>query len=382
MSLLLDARVHPTANPLWWRIPVWIALTAFTVTQAHGVTLRIGAGVLMGLAIVAVQFVSIEDERLARLAVTLAVATAVGACFCAPAGIAEVPAVVAMSRAPKSFHGRALWWFTGVATVVFAVTVAVVSRSVAGLLAGLAVPFFVQRAVDQQKLVHERDRARALLAEVQRGRESEARAAALQERGRIAREMHDVLAHSLAGLSMQLQAIRAVAARENVGAAVTEPLDRAAALARDGLAEARAAVSTLRDPVGLGLDELPALIERHPGAATLDTDGDSGEVAPDAGHAIYRAVQESLTNAARYAPGSPVAVVVRWQPGELCVTVADEGPLPGRETVAGQGTGLGIAGMGERLAEVSGALRSGPRPQGRGWQVSMRVPTRDDGAQR
>src|SRR6185312_17164911 len=159
------------------------------------------------------------------------------------------------------------------------------------------------------------------------------------------------LAHSLAGLSLQLQAARAVAAKEGASADVLGPLDRAADLARDGVAEARAAVGTLRDPVGLGVTDLGALVDRHPGDAQLHVTGTPALVAPEAGHAVYRAVQEALTNAARYAPGSAVTVTQRWGPESLEVVVADSGPAPDREVVRGQGTGLGLAGMAERIQQ-------------------------------
>src|SRR5581483_4573125 len=187
--------------------------------------------------------------------------------------------------------------------------------------------------------------------------------------------MHDVLAHSLAGLSVQLQAVRALATREGVGPAVLDPLDKAAELARAGLGEARAAVGALRAPVGLGLAELPALVRRHPGETTFDETGTPGEVTAEAGHAVYRAVQESLTNSARYAPGSPVAVALRWSADGLTVTVADHGPGPDREPVTGVGTGLGLAGMTERLEQAGGRLTAGPRPGG-GWQVELTVPAK------
>ena len=225
----------------------------------------------------------------------------------APKGLGEIPAFVVAGKIPFAIDaaGRTLVRRRDHAVVV-GVVVGFVSRSLVGALAGLGIPLLAQRAVERRELIASRDEAQALLVEVQAGREAEAQAAALQERGRIARDLHDVLAHSLAGLSVQLQATRAVAAREGVAAAVLEPLDKAAALARDGLAEARAVVGALRDPVGLGLAELPALVERHPGEATLDARRRRPvEVDPDAGHAVYRAVQEALTNAARYAPGSP-----------------------------------------------------------------------------
>jgi signal transduction histidine kinase len=261
---------------------------------------------------------------------------------------------------------------TAVDAVAFGATIAYISGSPAGALAGLGIPLLVQRELEHQELIRERDRAQALLAEAQHAREAEAQTAALRERGRIAREMHDVLAHSLAGLSLQLQAVRAIASREHVSAAVLDPLDKAAALARDGLAEARAAVSTLRDPTGLGVDAIPALVDRHPGSATLTVQGSPGQIPAETGHAVYRAVQEALTNAARYAPGSPVTVDLSWRADELEVVVCDDGPAPGRTALTGQGSGLGLAGMSERIRQVGGALQAGPREGG--WQVRLTVP--------
>ena len=374
MSLLLpDAALPGKFNPLWWRIPSWTAITVVSVSQTHGLAERIATGVLMVVSAGALQAVQARSVRLRQAGVLICTVTGLAACFTAPQGLAEILVVVVASRAASAFEGRPLTWFVVLDTLAFGLTVGAITRSYPGLLAGLGVPLLVQRAVEHRDLVRERDRATALLAEVQRGRESEAQAAALQERGRIAREMHDVLAHSLAGLSVQLQAVRAVAAREQVGPAVLEPLDTAATLARDGLAEARSVVSTLRDPVGLGLDAVPALVERHPGDATLTVDGTPATVSGEAGHAVYRAVQESLTNAARYAPGGSVRVLLSWEAARLRVGVLDTGPGSGRTAVAGVGTGLGLAGMGERLTSVDGSVQAGPA--GAGWRVEITVPT-------
>ena len=377
--MILDLEPRSTSvNPVWWRIPAHLALIAYTVAVSHGLASRLAGGVLMGLAAVAVQFAGHPRRRVRQAAVIAAVVLGLAACLAAPDGLAEVPVVIGASRAPGAFEGGlALRAFTVVVTVAFGATIAYISHSVAGALAGVGVPLLVQRSIEHEALVRERDRARALLAEVQAGREAETQAAALRERGRIAREMHDVLAHSLAGLSVQLQAVRAVAARERVGPAVLDPLDRAAQLAKDGVAEARAAVSTLRDPVGLGLSDLPALVERHPGRATLAASGAAGQVSAEAGHAVYRAVQEALTNSARYAPGSDVAVLVAWAPSLLDVTVTNDGPAPGREAVPGQGTGLGLAGMTERVTAAGGTVTSGPHGE-RGWRTHLEIPTLED----
>jgi signal transduction histidine kinase len=287
-------------------------------------------------------------------------------------GLGYVPVLVAVSRFP--YHRRTARVFVVVEMVLLAAAAGWAAGAPVAALTGLAVPVLVQRAAQRRKIIAQRDQARALLAEVQAGREAETRAAALRERGRVARELHDVLAHSLAGLSLQLQAVRAVAAREGAGPQLTEPIDHAGQLARDGLAEARRAVSTLHEPADLGVDDLPALVERHPGRAQLITSGEKPRTPlPAAAHAVYRAVQESLTNAARYAPGSAVAVTLLWAPHELRVRVEDDGPAAGHQPEA-RGTGLGLDGMAERITEAGGRVDAGARDDGPGWRVEISVP--------
>jgi signal transduction histidine kinase len=102
----------------------------------------------------------------------------------------------------------------GAVSVAFGVTITAISGSPLGLLAGIGAWALADRSIEHAALEAERDRTLALLAEVEASRQAQLEAAAAEERNRIAREMHDVLAHSLAGLSMQLQAVRAVAAAE------------------------------------------------------------------------------------------------------------------------------------------------------------------------
>ncbi len=372
MTLLYPGVHGSSLTPLWWRVPVWTAMTVATVIWAADADRKIATAVVMGLGAIVLQFCDHPRGWVRITAVLGATVSGLAVSFISPKGLAYALVVVAASRAPKAFDGLALRWFTIVDALAFGITVGVVSHSLAGYLAGAVIPALVQRAIEHRDLVRERDRAQALLAEVQGAREAEAQAAALRERGRIAREMHDVLAHSLAGLSVQLQAVRAVAAREHAPQSVLEPLDKAASLAKDGLAEARGAVSALRDPVGLGLAELPALVARHPGDANLHTVGTPGEVSAEAGHAIYRAVQESLTNAARYAPGAAADVTLTWSADTLQASVTDSGRAPDRDPVAGAGTGLGLAGMAERVEQAGGTLHAGP--DGPGWRVLASVP--------
>jgi len=370
-----------TFVPTWWLTLAWLAMTVGTVWSVpHGrwgldhTDARVVTAVLFGAAAVSIRLVPqrTPDHYYAG-GVVVAMATGLASLFFAPSGLGEVPVYVAASRIPASFPERSGKWFTAAATVATSLTIGYISHSIGGLLAGIGVPFLAQRALDRQALVEQRDRAEALLAEVQAGRDAESQAAALRERGRIAREMHDVLAHSLAGLSLQLQAARAIAQKEGAGAAVLEPLERAASLARDGLAEAKSAVGTLNDPALHTIDEVPDLVRLHPGDATLVVTGDPAPLPRRAGHAAYRAIQESLTNTARYAPGSTVRVSLDWYPGRLTVQVDDGGAAPGHTPLTGHGTGLGIAGMRERLSAVGGTVEAGPHRGG--WRVSFTVPT-------
>ncbi len=359
----------------FWRVPAWLLVIVATVLSVHATDQRIWAGATTTIAAIATQFTD-DVHAVGKTLAGIIVATLAGmtSTLFAHAGLGIVAPFVVIGKLPLPMNrgvGRAL---VIADTILVAAVVGFASRSLAGALAGLGIPLLAQRAVERRELIASRDEAQALLVEVQAGRDAEAQAAALQERGRIARDLHDVLAHSLAGLSVQLQATRAVAAREGVTPAVLEPLDRAADLAREGLGEARAVVGALRDPTGLGVAEIASLVERHPGAARLTTQGAPVPIGRAAGHAAYRAVQEALTNAARYAPGAEVTVTLEYTATALVICVDDTGLPAGREPVASQGSGLGLAGMSERLAAAGGTVTAGPRPSG-GWQVRVEVPT-------
>jgi signal transduction histidine kinase len=365
----------PFTLPWWWVLFGWLAMIVASVNASPHVGAKVAVGALMTLAAVGMQLVvRLQSSQLVAIGVVVVTLAGLATLLLAHNGWGEVPVFLSVSRFPYGIESRAGRVFIVLDTIAVGVVIAFVSRYVPLLLAGLGVPLLAQRAAEHRELVAERDRAQALLVEVQAGRDAEAQAAALRERGRIARDLHDVLAHSLAGLSLQLQALRAVAGRSGAGPELTGPLDTAAQLARDGLAEARSAVSALRDPIGLGLDAVPAVIARHPGVARLESVGRPGVVSAPSGHAVYRAVQESLTNAARYAPGSAVQVVLTWTETSLRVCIDDDGPQAGHSNPAAQGTGLGLAGMDERVQGAGGRLHTGPRPDAPGWRVEIEVP--------
>ncbi|HYX61001.1 MAG TPA: histidine kinase, partial [Streptosporangiaceae bacterium] len=230
------------------------------------------------------------------------------------------------------------------------------------------------------------DRTELLLAQLQDAREAEAAAAALGERSRIAGELHDVLAHSLSGLAIQLQGARKLAGREAVSDGLRAAIDRSAELTKAGLTDARQAVSALRGGQLPSLDQLSTLVEdfrRDTGTeATLRVDGMSRPLPAEASLALFRGAQEALTNIARYAPGAATAVTVSYQAGRTVVTIEDRvcpagagpGPVPapGSGLLADVGGGHGLTAMRERAQRAGGAARAGPTADG--WLVELEVP--------
>ena len=237
------------------------------VIDGHGLALKIAVGALMLAAELGLILIRRGPARRAGLlANILVIAAGITVTVLVPNGLGEVPVLAGASVLPRFLDAG---WPRGagiaVVSVAFGVSVMAISGSPVGLLAGAGAWALADRSVEQAAYRAERDRALALLAEVEASRQAQREAAAAEERNRIAHEMHDVLAHSLAGLSMQLQAIRAVAAAEGAPPSITGPVDRAAELARAGVAEARAAVGVLREPRRHGLGDLEALVSGFPG---------------------------------------------------------------------------------------------------------------------
>ncbi|KAB2369538.1 sensor histidine kinase [Actinomadura montaniterrae] len=197
--------------------------------------------------------------------------------------------------------------------------------------------------------------------------EQERSAAAAGERARIARDMHDVLTHSVGLMVVQAEAAPLAGPDRAV-----EAFGRIADTGRGALTQLRAILDALRDdtaPGGAqpGLATLPDLVRGCGLPAALTVDGEPRQVAPDAAVAAYRIVQESLTNVRKHAgPVAAVTVAVRWR-DVLEIEVADDGR--GGEPAA---SGHGLTGMRERAAACGGTVRAGPGP--RGFTVLARLP--------
>jgi signal transduction histidine kinase len=230
-----------------------------------------------------------------------------------------------------------------------------------------------------------------LLEQTSRTQQAQARAAALDERARIARELHDVLAHSLGALGVQLEVAEAqLTERGDVDGAAAR-IRRARRLAAEGLTEARSAVAALRadvPPLPRALDALAAAFRSDHGAdVTLRTSGDRRVLSPGAEVALLRIAREALTNAARHAPGEPVTLTLAYLPQTVRLTVsnlfsrtATPGPMsPGepprpavRMNAPPETPGSGLTGVRERVALVNGTMRAGVEDGT--WRVDVEVP--------
>jgi signal transduction histidine kinase len=224
------------------------------------------------------------------------------------------------------------------------------------------------------------EQAAELLARSEQLRQEQARTATLDERARIAREVHDVLAHSLGALGLQIQVARAVLTDSGDVPKAVELLDQARRMASDGLRETRRAVYALRGdipPLPEGLAELSASHQRQHGTPVrFEISGEPRTLSPDVGLAITRAAQEALVNTAKHAPYQPVEVQLDYTgPGTRLVVsnhLAESGDCGHPPALATVNSGYGLAGMRERLLLLDGALSAGRK--GGDWVVEATVP--------
>lgn len=201
----------------------------------------------------------------------------------------------------------------------------------------------------------QRERLALLLDELERTRAAEREATAVAQRAELARDLHDVLAHSMSGLVMQLSAAGLLAEATGADPRLRETIDRATGLARSGLDEARGAVGALRGEQPAGTAQLARLVEHHRAASsaavTMQVEGVPTPLPPEADLVVYRVVQEALSNVRKHGVDGACEVRVRWLPDHLVVTVTN----PAAGDPAGDG-GYGLAGMSERAAQVGGRI--------------------------
>ncbi len=224
--------------------------------------------------------------------------------------------------------------------------------------------------VTRRDAVERAERQAQVLVEVERAAVERSRAELLAERNRLAREIHDVLAHTLSALSLQLEAFGTVVdAEPGVGAAIREQLERTRRLVREGLDEARGAVQALRDDAAPLDEQLAKLCAQH--RADFSQSGTPRHLPPPVTLALYRVAQEALTNVVKHAAGADADVVLEYGADRIVLTV-DNDRAGASGVLAETGGGYGLRGISERIALVGGRMEAGPTPAG--WRVAVEVP--------
>lgn len=365
----------------------WLVLSVagtFTTSPRPGLHGH-GAVVLGGLIVLLVTALATQPHRLdaspGRRVAGLTAVTAASAVLAVaqPNGIWQAGPVFVGIISAVGLPRR-----TGVRMLAFSLTVliavvAIDGRSGSALsLLMQAVPWFLVMRL----LRRFREQRDALDA----SRAAEARAAAAAERGRLAREMHDVLAHSLSALALQLESTRLLARSRSVDDDVAVALDRAHHLAVSGLEEARRAIAAERGDELPGPELIPALagaFEEQSGLpVAVKISGEPHDLAPEARLAVYRTAQEALTNVRRHAAAERVEVRLDYGRERTVLIVEDRAaagvpaPLPVSGSSASSGSGLsggyGLTGMRERAELLGGQLLAAPTS--RGFRVELRLP--------
>ncbi len=221
------------------------------------------------------------------------------------------------------------------------------------------------------------DEAKERAARAEREREERAQLAVAEERTRIARELHDIVGHSVSVMTVQASAVRRLLLPEQERE--REALEIVEQTGREALAEMRRLVGVLRRPEEApalapqpSLEHLDKLVEqvREGGLPVeLRVEGTVIPLSPGVDLTGYRLVQEGLTNAVKHAGAAGAEVLVRYSDGEVEIVVSDDGDGSGD----GEKGGHGLVGMRERVAVYGGELEAGPRPEG-GYALRARLP--------
>ncbi|WP_426242905.1 sensor histidine kinase [Nocardioides sp. LHG3406-4] len=358
-TLLLPALAMPVAGvdpwwtvlsfvqvlPLYWRRAHPVAVFA-AVALAHAVQVPLVGTPIWGQVAAPVAIYSVARFSTARAGMA---ALAVGVIASAVASVDWLEGLGARELTVQRF----LPYFLTCAAIV-------VSSWALGTL-GRTRAAYVDTLVERAERIH-------------REAEQQVALAASDERTRIAREMHDVVAHGLSVIVVQADGARYAAAHDP--ALATEALDAIASTGRESLTEMRRMLGLLRsDATGTApaprLADIPVLVEQAGPGVRAELNGLDTEVPVGIALTAYRVVQEALSNVRKHAgPGVEAQVRVQVTGGEVVVQVEDDGRGAASDD---DGSGLGLLGMRERVTVHGGTLAAGPWPGG-GFRVDARIP--------
>ncbi|HZU60262.1 MAG TPA: histidine kinase [Solirubrobacteraceae bacterium] len=337
---------------------------------------------LLSAAVVAGALLWRRRNPLLMATVTLAGIGVILVSFTHPSQAFSVVVVVIVASYSLGAHLDLRRSLVGLAMIVAAITTVCAIDSPNDIFFPLVffgiVPWTVGRAFRTQTAL-----ARELTEKADReqiAREEEEARAAMVERARVARELHDVLAHNLSVMVIQASAARRVADLDP--AAALQAAEVISRTGREALSELRYVFGPVRretgDELGAapGLGNLAQLASRAHRAGLpveIRLEGQPRQLAPGADLAAYRVVQQALTNALKHAQGARATVTVRYRPADVMIEVLDSGARSGANGNAPDGGGHGLVGMRERLALYGGKLEAGRRSEG-GFAVRAQLP--------
>ncbi|SDD67952.1 sensor histidine kinase [Actinokineospora iranica] len=306
--------------------------------------------------------------------------------ICVPAlagGLGLPPAIVALYRVGRASRRvrDAVAWVVGTSLVVVLPLHLTADLAIADRIMSLLFTLVgVGGPAAMGVLVRLRGELAESLAEVRRARKAELEArsdrARADERARIAREIHDAVGHNATLIAVQSAALAATTKDPQA----KETAERLRELAKQSLAEMRTALGlvTVDQHTLHGLADIPDLLNRARSAGvTVSATGDHDEIqtSPAVSRAIYRVVQEALTNALKHAPGAPIKVTLTQTPTRVRVMVVNAAPPTHPPNTDGSGTGL--EGLTERVHTAGGTFQATPLPDG-GYQVIAELPPKVD----
>ena len=374
-------RQRQTLRPLGWAVILVVVLGSANsdpVPGLHGKALAVTLALcVFAVTLAAVIRDNFPERSLGQQAAVIAVMGAAGVAIAGLQikGATEIAAAVAVFMANTRLPFNAGVAMGGAVSVALGAVTAIAGSSSSAVAAGMLVTVLLGVVAQFLKQSREsQNQTEILLAQLEDARDEQARAAAIAERGRIASELHDVLAHSLSGAAIQLQGARKLADREHANAPLSDAIDRASELVKAGLVNARQAVGALRGDALPTVAQLPSLIDSYKADMKLDVtlriEGEARTLPADPSLALYRGAQEALTNVARYAPSARSTVTVRYEDERTKLSVNNGvSAAPPRQ---GMGGGRGLEGLRERIARAGGTMSAGPTAEG--WRIEIEVP--------
>jgi signal transduction histidine kinase len=387
LATLRRARAQQEATHRWLRLlvpPLFVVVAVVVFTSGRNpwyanrdvdTAIAVGGFALSGLGVLTARY-SRAAIRIIFAVMLLASSAALVRLQPDGPGLAGILAglVLLAPRVPHRFPVALS--VAGIACLTVAVVAISNGSPALALLSVIAIVGFPGMTLLARRLGQASHQAERLLIELEGTRAAQARSAGLAERQRLAREMHDVLAHSLSGLILQLEGARMLAAEDPSDPRLPGIIERAHHLGKSGLEEARRAIGMLRDDELPGPERLASLAAQFQDVSGVPcqftVSGQAYDLPSEARLAVYRVAQEALTNITKHACPERVEMHLDYEPRSARLRVENFAMNSEPPRAAGDGPGYGLTGMRERAELLGGELTAAMTRSG--FRVELQVP--------